>query len=102
MHRGRFARMPAGISGATRPTLQPLGDLAPALPAAGGMGQRTGRDQQTRVSVSSIARRRPLMLFFVLAFAFSWVVWAPAVFLLPHGASKPQTSAALLHLLGSL
>jgi len=43
------------------------------------------------------------MLFFVLAFAFSWVVWAPAVFLFPHGASEPlTTSAALLHLVGSL
>ena len=43
------------------------------------------------------------MLFFVLAFAFSWVVWATAVFLFPHGASEPlTTSAALLHLVGSL
>jgi len=41
------------------------------------------------------------MLFFVLAFAFSWVVWAPAVSL-SSGPSQPQTSAALLHLVGSL
>jgi membrane protease YdiL (CAAX protease family) len=48
-----------------------------------------------------MARRHPLMLFFVLAFAFSWVVWAPAV-LLSRGASEPQTSAALLYLGGGL
>ena len=41
------------------------------------------------------------MLFFVLAFAFSWVVWAPAVFL-SRGPSEPRTLAALLHLAGSL
>src|SRR5215211_8172691 len=54
-----------------------------------------------RVSVSAMARRYPLVAFFVLAFAFSWAVWAPAVFL-SRGASDPQTSSALLHLLGSL
>ena len=48
-----------------------------------------------------MARRHPLVPFFVLAFAFSWVVWAPAVFL-SRGASDPQSSSALLHLLGSL
>ena len=58
-------------------------------------GSRTG------VSASSVARRHPLVLFFVLAFAFSWVVWAPAVFL-ARGSSEPQTLAALLHLVGSL
>ena len=52
--------------------------------------------------MSAIARRHPLMLFFVLAFALSWVVWAPAGLLLPHGASEPLTLAAVLHLLGSL
>ena len=40
------------------------------------------------------------MLFFVLAFAFSWVVWAPAV-VLSRGFSNPQT-LAVLHLAGSL
>jgi membrane protease YdiL (CAAX protease family) len=51
--------------------------------------------------VSSMAQKHSLVFFFVLAFAFSWVVWAPAV-LLPHGASESQTLAAILHLLGSL
>src|SRR5215212_10046143 len=51
-------------------------------------------------SVSLAARRHPLMLFFALAFAFSWVVWAPAV-LLSRGSSAPQTSA-FCHLAGSL
>jgi membrane protease YdiL (CAAX protease family) len=51
--------------------------------------------------VSAMARRHPLVTFFVLAFAFSWAVWAPAV-ILSRGASDPQTSSALLHLLGSL
>ena len=41
------------------------------------------------------------MLFFVLAFASSWVVWAPAVFL-SGGPSEPLTLAALLHLVGGL
>jgi uncharacterized protein len=36
-----------------------------------------------------------------LAFAFSWVAWAPAV-VLSRGPSEPQTLAALLHLLGGL
>jgi membrane protease YdiL (CAAX protease family) len=51
-------------------------------------------------SVSLAARRHPLMLFFALALAFSWVVWAPAV-LLSRGSSAPQTSA-FCHLAGSL
>ena len=54
----------------------------------------------SRLSVSSMARRHPLMLFFVLAYAFSWAVWGPAVLLL-RGTSEPQTSA-LLHLAGGL
>jgi uncharacterized protein len=48
-----------------------------------------------------MVRRHPLVLFFVLAFAFSWVVWAPAVFL-SGGPSESHTLAALLHLVGSL
>jgi membrane protease YdiL (CAAX protease family) len=52
--------------------------------------------------MSLMARRRPLVLFFVLAFAFSWVLWAPAVFFHPHGASEVQTLAAFLHLAGAL
>src|ERR671911_1729270 len=48
-----------------------------------------------------MARRHPLMFFFVLAFAFSWVVWAPAVFL-ARGPSEPRTLAALFHLAGGL
>lgn len=47
-----------------------------------------------------MARRHPLILFFVLAYAFSWAVWAPAA-LLSGGTSEPQTSA-LLHLVGGL
>jgi membrane protease YdiL (CAAX protease family) len=47
-----------------------------------------------------MARRHPLIVFFVLAYAFSWAVWAPAA-LLSLGTSKPQTSA-LLHLAGGL
>jgi uncharacterized protein len=47
-----------------------------------------------------MARRHPLILFFVLAYAFSWAVWTPAV-LLWRGTSEPQTSA-LLHLAGGL
>src|SRR5215208_6162757 len=47
-----------------------------------------------------MARRHPLILFFVLAYAYSWAVWAPAV-LLSRGSSEPQTSA-LLHLAGGL
>jgi len=42
-----------------------------------------------------------LLFFFVLAFAFSWVVWAPAVFL-ARGPSEPRTLAALFHLAGGL
>jgi membrane protease YdiL (CAAX protease family) len=86
MHRGRLARMPAGISNETTEALQPLCALAPA---------------PSRVSVSSMARRHPLMFFFVLAFAFSWVVWAPAV-ILARGPSEPRTLAALFHLAGGL
>src|SRR5215213_1666936 len=86
MHRGRLARMPAGIPDETTETLQPLGALASAPP---------------RVGVSSMARRHPLLFFFVLAFAFSWVVWAPAVFL-ARGPSEPRTLAALFHLAGGL
>lgn len=41
------------------------------------------------------------MFFFVLAFAFSWVVWAPAVFL-TRAPSEPRTLAALFHLAGGL
>lgn len=51
--------------------------------------------------MSSMARRHPLMFFFVLAFAFSWVVWAPAVFL-ARGPSEPRTLAAFFHLAGGL
>jgi membrane protease YdiL (CAAX protease family) len=47
-----------------------------------------------------MGRRYPLILFFVLAYAFSWAVWAPAA-LLSGGTSEPQTSA-LLHLAGGL
>jgi membrane protease YdiL (CAAX protease family) len=47
------------------------------------------------------AKDHPLVLFFALAFAFSWAAWAPAV-VLSHGPSEPQTLAALLHLFGSL
>jgi membrane protease YdiL (CAAX protease family) len=54
-----------------------------------------------QVGVSPLARRHPLVLFFALAYAFSWVVWAPAVFL-SRGTSEPQTSSALFHLVGSL
>ena len=50
-------------------------------------------------------RRLPTAYRFVLAcalaFAFSWVAWAPAV-VLSRVPSEPQTLAALLHLLGSL
>jgi membrane protease YdiL (CAAX protease family) len=42
-----------------------------------------------------------MVLFFALAYAFSWVVWAPAVFL-SRGASDLQTSSALFHLAGGL
>jgi uncharacterized protein len=42
-----------------------------------------------------------LVLFFALAYAFSWVVWAPAIFL-SRGSSDPQTWSALFHLAGSL
>jgi hypothetical protein len=52
-------------------------------------------------ATKAFAKGHPLMLFFALAFAFSWVAWAPAVFL-SGGNSQPQTLAALLHLLGSL
>lgn len=48
-----------------------------------------------------MARRHPLMLFFVLASAFSWVVWAPAVFL-SLGSAEQRHSVALLHLVSSL
>jgi membrane protease YdiL (CAAX protease family) len=41
------------------------------------------------------------MFFFVLAFAFSWVVWAPAMFL-ARGPSELRTLAALFHLAGGL
>jgi uncharacterized protein len=41
------------------------------------------------------------VLFFLLAFAFSWAVWAPVVFV-SRRPSEPQTLAALLHLFGSL
>jgi membrane protease YdiL (CAAX protease family) len=41
------------------------------------------------------------VLFFALAYAFSWVVWAPAIFL-SRGSSDPQTWSALFHLAGSL
>jgi membrane protease YdiL (CAAX protease family) len=51
--------------------------------------------------VSSLTRRHPLVLFFALAYAFSWVVWAPAIFL-SRGSSDPQTWSALFHLAGSL
>jgi CAAX protease family protein len=52
-------------------------------------------------ATKAFAKGHPLVLFFALAFAFSWVAWAPAV-VLSRGPSEPQTLAALLHLLGSL
>lgn len=51
--------------------------------------------------MSAAARRHPLMLFFALAFAFSWVVWGAPAVLFSRGSSDPQTSA-LFHLVGSL
>ena len=41
------------------------------------------------------------MLFFALAFAFSWVVWGTPAVLFSRGSSDPQTSA-VFHLAGSL
>ena len=41
------------------------------------------------------------MLFFALAFAFSWVVWGAPAVLFSRGSSDPQTSA-VFHLAGSL
>ena len=52
-------------------------------------------------AAKAFAKGHPLVLFFALAFAFSWVAWAPAV-VLSRGPSEPQTLAALLHLLGGL
>jgi membrane protease YdiL (CAAX protease family) len=52
-------------------------------------------------ATKAFAKGHPLVLFFVLAFAFSWAAWAPAV-ALSRGPSEPQTLAALLHLLGGL
>ncbi|MBD0328075.1 MAG: CPBP family intramembrane metalloprotease, partial [Pyrinomonadaceae bacterium] len=42
------------------------------------------------------------MLFFVLAYAFSWVVWAPAVLFSRGASEEPQRLTALLHLAGAL
>jgi membrane protease YdiL (CAAX protease family) len=53
-------------------------------------------------ATKAFAKGHPLVLFFVLAFAFSWIVWAPAVFFPQLGASGARTPAALLHLIGSL
>src|SRR5215204_4752446 len=52
-------------------------------------------------ATKSFAKGHPLVLFFVLAFALSWVAWAPAV-VLSRGPSEPRTLAALLHLLSGL
>ena len=51
--------------------------------------------------MSPAARRHPLVLFFALAFAFSWVVWGAPAVLFSRGSSDPQTSA-VFHLAGSL
>src|SRR5215208_1128350 len=63
------------------------------------MAARRKRDLMT--ATKALARGHPLMLFFVLAFAFSWVAWAPAAFL-SGDDSQPRTLAPLLHLLGGL
>src|SRR5215213_907716 len=52
-------------------------------------------------AAKAFAKGHPSVLFFVLAFAFSWVAWAPAV-VLSRGPSEPRTLVALLHLLGGL
>src|SRR5215213_571393 len=52
-------------------------------------------------AAKAFAKGHPSVLFFVLAFAFSWVAWAPAV-VLSRGPSEPRTLVALLHLIGGL
>jgi uncharacterized protein len=63
------------------------------------MAARRKRDLMT--ATKALAKGHPLVLFFALAFAFSWVAWAPAAFLSGDN-SEAHTLAPLLHLTGSM
>src|SRR5215218_2140616 len=53
----------------------------------------------SRVHTQSLVRRHPLISFYVLTYAITWLLWAPLVI---FGGSLPGPLAFVLRLLGSL